>query len=139
MRPADHDIVHSVYITAPDGVLSELYADVAKDWRRQRAGMVTKPKPNWYPGMTPPVAEPCYHDNPEIRRVQHAVFHPRSFSHVVLVCEDFEATFDHYTSIVGCAAIAGGRDQRFAVLCGSLGMANLFLFRSYLGRPPGCH
>ena len=27
----------------------ELYADVVKDWRNQRSGIVTKAKPDWKP------------------------------------------------------------------------------------------
>jgi catechol 2,3-dioxygenase len=139
MRPADHDICHSLYVPSPSGVLSELYADVVKDWRRQRTGTVTKAKPNWKPGETPPMTESCYHDAPEIHRLEQAVFHPQRITHVVLVCEDFEAAYDHYTREVGFVALAGGRDARRAVLGGSLRQDNVFLYRRDPGRPAGCH
>ena len=139
MRPADHDICHSLYVPSPSGVVSELYADVVSDWRRQRTGIVTKPKPNWKPGDTEPVAEPRYHNDPPIHRLEHAVFHPERITHVVMVCDDFEAIYDHYTKQVGFVALSGGRDQRKAVLGGKTAERNVFLYRAGPGRAAGCH
>jgi catechol 2,3-dioxygenase len=139
MRPADHDICHSLYVSSPSGVVSELYADVVSDWRRQRTGIVTKPKPNWKPGDTEPVAEPRYHVDPLIHRLDHAVFHPQRVTHVVMVCDDFEAMYDHYAKEVGFKILEGGRDERKAVFGGKTRERNVFLYRSGPGRLAGCH
>jgi catechol 2,3-dioxygenase-like lactoylglutathione lyase family enzyme len=75
-RMADHDIAHAVYGRDPDGNQYEIYADVFRDWRAARSGIVTKPKPNWKPGDTPVNEARNYHPDPEIRWVEDAVFHP---------------------------------------------------------------
>src|SRR5690242_19116707 len=67
-RTADHDIAHSVYCLDPDGNQIEIYADVTKNWRTQRTGIVMAPTIKWAPGVTPPLSEPQYVANPEIRR-----------------------------------------------------------------------
>ncbi len=139
LRSADHDIAHSIYGKDPDGNLYEIYADVIRDWRAARHGVVTKPKPNWRPGMTPPLAERNYDPAPELRRVQSAIFHPRRTASVALVLENFEAGVDYYQRIIGLTLLAGGRDAAFAVLGGTLGERNLSLFRALRGQRPGLH
>lgn len=57
-RTLDHDIAHSAYAADPDGNSCELYADVIRDWRNARTGSVTKPKPEWWPGLTELPATP---------------------------------------------------------------------------------
>ncbi|HWM80577.1 MAG TPA: VOC family protein [Pseudolabrys sp.] len=127
MRTADHDIAHSVYHKDPNGLVYELYSDVVYDWRNQRSGIVTKPKPNWTPGSTPPIAEPLYHVDPEIRRVDGAIFHIERASHATIVVDDIDATVDHYTEIVGLNVSGRGKGDSFVVLSGSCGERSLIV------------
>ena len=138
-RSADHDIAHSVYGKDPDGNQYELYADVIHDWRAARSGVVTKPKPNWTPGSTPPNAERNYHANPALTRVEKSVFHPLRTTHAALVLEQFEAGVDYYTRVTGLRVVVGGRDAPFAVLGGTCGEHNLSLFRAGRGQVLGLH
>jgi catechol 2,3-dioxygenase len=135
----DHDIAHAVYRRDPDGHTTEIYADVVKDWRARRSGVVTKPKPKWHPGLTPPVSEACYHDNPDIQRVDEAVFHARRVTHATIVAKDYPAMFDYYTRVVGMKPLVGGADSEFAVLGGSLREPGIGLFRSTAGLTPCFH
>jgi catechol 2,3-dioxygenase len=89
------------------------------DWRSQRSGIVTKPKPKWTPGSTPIVEEPCYHNSPEIRRVSDAVFHVERTSHVTLVVDDVSKTVEHYETIVGFKILERAPNDAVAVLGGS--------------------
>lgn len=139
LRTMDHDIAHSVYNTDPDGNVYELYADVVADWRSQRTGIVTKPKPDWWPGATPPVADRCWHDAPPIRRVEHAVFHPDRTTHATLAVSDLEASIAHYESIVGLRTMARGAEGAFAVMCGQTGEPCLVLIRASAALLPGFH
>jgi len=139
LRSADHDIAHSVYGKDPDGNLYEIYADVIRDWRAARHGVVTKPKPNWKPGMTRPIAERNYDPSPSLVRVEGAVFHPRRTASVALVLENFEAGVDYYQRIVGLTLLVGGREAAFAILGGTLGERNVSLFRAGRGQQPGMH
>jgi len=138
-RSADHDIAHSVYGKDPDGNLYEIYADVIRDWRSARSGVVTKPKPVWTPGSTPPLAERNYHENPELTRVAGAIFHPRRTTHATLVVERFEESVDYYTRVIGMDVLAGGADAAYALLGGTLGERGLGLFRAVPRQSIGLH
>jgi catechol 2,3-dioxygenase len=135
----DHDIAHSLYGPDPDGNLNEIYADVIKDWRAARSGVVTKPKPKWAPGMTPPNPDRNYHVDPPLQRVESAVFHPRRIVHAALVVKDMRAAYDYYTNVVGLRPLLGSAQSAFVVLGGTCGERNLSLFRAGNGRPPGYH
>ena len=126
-RTMDHDIAHSVYGMGPGDVVYELYADVVKDWRTQRTGIVTKAKPEWAPGMTPPACQPCYHDNPPIDRVANAVFHPLRTTHATIVVPDLSNAIDYYTSVVGLSLASGSPTESFAALSGSCSERSLVL------------
>lgn len=130
MRTADHDIAHSVYNMDPAGIVYELYADVVVDWRNQRSGMVTKPKPNWTPGSTPVVETPCYHENPQLRRVENAIFHSAKVTHAAVVVTDMAAALDHYTTIVGMQILARDSHDRFALLGGDADEHSLTFFKA---------
>jgi len=138
-RTSDHDIAHSVYGCDADGNQYEVYADVIRDWRQARHGVVTKTRPNWMPGSTPPNRKRNYHSDPEIRRVEDAIFHPRRTTHAVLVLENFERCFEIYRTVVGLSPIIGDAHSAFAVLGGTCGEKNLGLFRARDGRAPGLH
>lgn len=135
----DHDIAHSVYGRDPDGNMNEIYADVVKDWRAARSGVVTKAKGKWSPGSTPPTSERNYHDSPPLRRVEGAVFMPRRIVHATLVVSDMQASFDYYTTAIGLTPIAGNSSSPFVVLGGTCEESNLSLFRAGNGREPGYH
>jgi catechol 2,3-dioxygenase len=139
LRTTDHDIAHSVYGLGPEGVVYELYADVVKDWRRQRSGIVTKRKPAWAPGTTPPVEEPCYHEHPPIRRVPDAVFHPARTTHASIVVSDMERAIEHYTAVIGLTLAPGSPADAFAVLSGSCAERSVVLVRAGAARRPGFH
>jgi catechol 2,3-dioxygenase len=136
-RSADHDIAHSVYGKDPDGNQYEIYADVIHDWRAARHGVVTKPKPNWKPGDTPPKAERNYHEKPEIRRVESATFHPRRTSHATFVTSGLDASIAYYTKVIGLEVLARG--TAYALLGGALGERNITLCSAAPGQAAGMH
>ncbi len=139
LRTADHDIAHSAYGMDPDGVVHELYADVVKDWRNQRSGIVTKPKPDWKPGSTPTVEHACYHANPEIRRAPQAVFHPLRTTHAVIVVTDMDKAIEHYTKVVGLVVDPACAGKPFAVLKGTCNERSLILHSAGGIRGAGYH
>lgn len=136
----DHDAAHSLYLHDPDGNVVELYADIVSDWWTVRHGIIVKEKPEWIPGVTaPPVAEPKYPVNPEIRIVEGAVFRPKRTSHVGLVSANFENMLTYYTEVVGLSAFAVDVKRQFAVLSGTVGASGLTLFAAREGLEPGLH
>jgi len=136
-RTLDHDIAHSAYCGDPDGISCELYADVVKEWRTARTGDVTKPKPVWWPGKTPPVADRNYHVDPELRRVTDAVFHPRRTKHATIVASDLDASVRFYTVRIGLDVLVRG--EGYALLGGSCGERNIALIQAADRRQPGYH
>jgi catechol 2,3-dioxygenase len=138
-RTADHDIAHAVYGEDPDGNQYEIYADVVREWRAVRSGTVTKPKPNWKPGDTPPSTEKNYEANPTFARVEEAAFHPLRITSATLVVERFVEAVEYYTTIVGLRPVVGNRDAAFAILGGTLGERSVALFRAGSGHAPGLH
>ena len=138
-RTVDHDIMRSVYGSDPDGNAVEIYADTTKEWRKARSGVVTKPTPNWTPGTPAPSAESRYHVDPEIRRMEAATFHPTRITHVVLVAGDYAGMLQYYRDRIGLAAVHGDARSPFAVLGGTCGSRDVFLFRAREGRRVGLH
>ena len=136
----DHDAAHSIYKNDPDGNLVEVYADVEKDWRSVRHGIIIKEKPKWVPGVTsPPKTERNYPQDPEIEVVTGSIFHPKRVTHVAFVAENFEAMFHYYTEIIGLDPVFGNARATFAVLRGSFGTGDLTLYRRRDGLAPGLH
>jgi catechol 2,3-dioxygenase len=133
------DVAHSVYGADTDGNGFEIYADVERDWRAMRSGVITKVKPGWKPGDTPPVAERCYPVDPDLHRIEQAAFHARRTAHVALVAKDYEGVYRTYTDLVGLTPIHGGIDSAFCVLGGTLGEKSLSIFRARPDRRPGVH
>ena len=136
----NHQISHSIYLFDPDGNRVELYADMIPDWRavyNMTDGMITSA---WSPGETPPTTERNYDPDPEIRRVENAVFHPIRVTHAVLVAQDYEAMLGFYTKVVGLETVLQPADESFAVLMGAVqGRGDVVLFRAKEGRPAGLH
>jgi len=135
----DHEISHSVYNKDPDGNLNEIYADTGMRWYKDRHGDVMKPTLHWTPGDIPPSNKIHYEPNPEIVRVENAVFHPKKITQAVLAVADFAGAYDYYTGNVGLRPVIGGRDAPFVVLGGTLGLRDLGLFRAKPNRPAGLH
>jgi catechol 2,3-dioxygenase len=136
-RTLDHDITHSAYCADPDGHSNELYADVIREWRTARTGTVTKPKPEWWPGKTPPVSDQNYDAEPSIRRVPHAVFHPIKTKHAAHVVSHLDQSIEFYTGLVGLNVLVRG--EGYAMLGGSCGERNLTLVAPATHRGPRYH
>ena len=136
----DHDVAHSLYRDDPDGNMMEIYADVIRDWRAVRSGIIIKEKPEWVPGVTnPPSTERNYPIDPEIRVVKDAIFHSTKVTHVAMVAADYEAMYRFYTYVVGLSPLTGGPKAPFAVLTGTCGVGDLTLLRRRPGLEPGFH
>jgi catechol 2,3-dioxygenase len=138
-RTLDHDIAHSAYCSDPDGNSCEIYADVVRDWRNARNGIVTKPKPVWRPGLTVPNTERNYDPAPDLQRVESAIFHPLRVKHAALVVKEFERAIDFYTQNVGLNLLVGNSHDAFAILGGTCGERNITLLRAGYNQPAGLH
>ena len=112
---------------------------MVRDWRNRRSGIITKAKPNWTPGSTEPLAEPLYHDMPELRRVESAVFHPLYTSHAALVVADMEAAIAYYRSVIGLTPAWVAADGSLTTLTGALGRHALTLIVAAPDRAVGYH
>jgi catechol 2,3-dioxygenase len=140
LKTADHDAAHAVYKLDPDGNEVEIYADVVKDWRKVRSGVIIKQKPVFVPGVTSePDTGHNYPLNPEIGVVEGAVFHPMRVTHAGMVTRDYAAMFGYYTRLVGLTPIVGDVDSPYAVLRGHYGNGDLTLYRGQAGLKPGLH
>jgi len=136
----DHDVARSVYFTDPEGTMVEVYADVDRNWRENRKGIIIKKKPVWVPGVTSaPLDDPQYVPDPEIDFIKDAVFHGRKVTHVGLVVEKLEAMVDYYTRIVGLKLFAGGPSSSYAILGGTVCDYAVTLFRRHPGLEVGLH
>ena len=136
----DHDCARALYSSDPDGNEVEIYADVVRDWRAIKTGIIIKEKPKWVPGVTiEPESESLYPDGFEYRRVPEAVFHAKRTTHVALVADDYEAMFDFYLHVPGLHVAAGGRQADITLFRGSIGMGDFTLIRRQNGMQPGLH
>ena len=138
-RTIDHEISHSVYNKDPDGNVNEIYADTKMRWYEERFGDIHKPNPPWHPGDIEPDDTLNYENNPEIVRVEGAVFHPVKITGACMVLDNYEANYDYYTDYVGLTPLFGGRDTPYSVLGGTCGLRDLSLFRAEPGRDAGLH
>jgi catechol 2,3-dioxygenase len=136
----DHDVARSLYQNDPDGNMVEIYADVEKDWRALRQGIIIKEKPKWVPGVTSaPLTERNYPQDPELVVVADSIFHPKKVTHVALVAENFEEMFDFYVEKVGLLPLFGHRASNAAVLRGSASSGDVTLYRKGGTLSPGLH
>ena len=138
-RTIDHEISHSLYNSDPDGNINEVYADTKMRWYKERFGDVHKPNPAWYPGDIEPDATANYEADPEIVRVEGAVFHPIKITGACMAFDNYEDNYDYYTDQIGLVPVHGGRDTAYSVVSGTCGLHDLSLFRSQEGRAPGLH
>jgi catechol 2,3-dioxygenase len=136
-RTMDHVVSRSVYVSDPEGNAHEFYADLLPDWR-EIIGQIDV-SPNWTPGEPPPSVERHYHVNPEMRRVEDAVFHPRCITHAALVATDFAGMLRFFTDIAGMEIAFRAPDDMCAVLSGTCGGRDLALFQATAALPAGLH
>jgi len=136
----DHDVARSVYKHDPDGNMVEIYADVERDWRALRHGIIVKEKRKWVPGITAaPRTEKNYPQSPDLVVVDRAVFHPKKVTHVALVTGNFEEMFDYYVDIMGLSPLAGDRRSAAVVLRGTASEGCVTLYRPSGALAPGLH
>lgn len=136
----DHDVAHSLYLYDPEGNILEIYSDVVDDWRILRSGTVTKAKPRWVPGVsTVPLTERLYPRNPDLGKVQDAIFHGKRVTHVALVTANYEDLFRYYSGPIGLAPLVGSETGAYAVLRGHAGNGDLTLMRERPGLERGLH
>jgi catechol 2,3-dioxygenase len=139
-RTADHDVAHSLYTEDPDGNGVEFYADVVKNWRAVRSGIIVKEKPKYVPGVSSPAnPERNYPQNPVIEIVPEAMFHSRRCSHVFLVTQRFEAMFAYYRDIAGLRPFIGDADSSVAILAGTHSLGDVTLMRRRGALATGMH
>jgi len=136
----DHDVAHSIYLYDPDGNILEIYSDVVEDWQILRTGIVTKAKPKWVPGVTTvPINKALYPRDPNLKRIDDAVFHGKRVTHVALVTAKYEELFRYYSGPIGLVPLVGGEREDFAVLKGHASNGDLTLFRHRPGLELGLH
>ena len=137
----DHDNTQSLYSSDPDGNGVEIYTDSVKNWRAVKSGTLVRRIDPWASDGQPPSTECFYQAEPEIRRVENAVFHLLRVTHAVKVISPagWEATFDYYQDLVGLKVLWGGRDDDYTVFQGTCGERSLSIFRAREGLPAGFH
>lgn len=139
-RTTDHQISHSVYVFDPEGNLNEFYADAMHDWRSifnpDRDDLVSS---HWDPLATPPSDEPMYDANPDLRRVDGAVFHARRITRAFLVATDLNRLRRFYEDVGGLAPVSDDPAGGFVCLRGTRSQCDLVLFAVRDGLHPGLH
>jgi catechol 2,3-dioxygenase len=139
-RCADHDVAHSLYTHDPDGNGVEVYADVVKDQREARKGIIIKKKPEYIPGVSSPaITEKFYPVNPAIDVIPEAMFHSRKCSHILLVTGRFEDMFAYYRDIAGLKPFWGNERSAVAILGGTHSLGDVTLARRRGNEPVGMH
>lgn len=138
-RLADHQIAHSIYMRDPDGNVAEFYVDTIRDWRSVLHGELDLITSVWKPKSQPPNPEPLYDPAPELRVVEHALFHPRRLARAVLVTPQLDRLLEFYTGVAGLSRM-GGRNGVHE-LCGTDGRngAHLVIVPAANGIEPGLH
>ena len=123
-RVSDHDITRSLYARDPDGNGIEIYSDSTREWRKIRGDGRTvryaeAPRTPGDPPRFTPADARNYHRDPELRRVDAAVFHPKRITHAVLGVADKEASLEFYGSVLGLRIVRGGPTDTCVVLSGA--------------------
>ena len=124
-RVSDHDITRSLYTRDPDGNGIEIYSDSTKEWRKIRGDgrTVRYGEPDWTPGDPPrftPADSRNYHEDPDLRRVEGAIFQPKRITHAVLNVGDMESSLDFYTRVLGLRVLAGSAAEGYVELAGTV-------------------
>ena len=140
IRATDHQICRSVYLYDPEDNLLEFYVDATKDWRAVfRAAENQRISGPWSPGERAPSHERNYPTNPEIKRVEGALFHSVGMNHAVLAVSDLENSLRFYTEFLGFLTETADQDSTFAVVHGVRSRGDLALFRVRSDQPAGLH
>lgn len=131
-RVADHDITRSLYTRDPDGNGIEIYSDSTREWRKIRGDgrTVRYGEPDWTPGDPPrftSLESRNYHEDPELRRVDGAVFHPRRITRAALNVGDMESSLDFYTGVLGLRVLAGSTADGYVELGGTTAQRHIIL------------
>ncbi|MDA0261426.1 MAG: VOC family protein [Proteobacteria bacterium] len=137
----DHDVARGLYLTDPDGNQIEVYADTVKDWRTQRHGTIMADSPTWSLDNTAEIRDILYHENPQIRRVEHAMFHPARTAGVAVVVSaaNYQASLDFYRDYALLNILWQDAERGIAVFGGQLGERSLIVLRANDVRAPGLH
>ena len=143
-RVADHDITRSLYTRDPDGNGIEIYSDSTKEWRKIRGDgrTVRYGEPDWTPGDPPrftAIDSRNYHEDPELRRVNEAVFQPKRITHAVLSVSDIEASLEFYTGMLGLRVLSGSASEGCLELGGSTGGRHTILMSASEAGHAGLH
>ena len=143
-RVSDHDITRSLYTRDPDGNGIEIYSDSTKEWRQIRGDgrTVRYGEAPWTPGdpsRFTSVESRNYHEDPELRRVDQAIFHPKRITHAVLNVGDVEASLDFYTGILGLQVLRGNSADAYVVLGGTTGGEHIILIPTPDSKATGLH
>ncbi len=143
-RVSDHDITRSLYTRDPDGNGIEIYSDSTKEWRKIRGDgrTVRYGEAPWTPGdpsRFTSVDSRNYHEDPELRRVDQAVFHPKRITHAVLNVGDMEASLAFYTGILGLQVHRGSPADGYVVLGGTTDGEHIILIPAPDSEAAGLH
>ena len=143
-RVSDHDITRSLYTRDPDGNGIEIYSDSTKEWRKLRGDgrTVRYGEASWTPGDPPrftPVDSRNYHEDPELRRVDQAIFHPKHITHAVLNVGDVESSVAFYTGVLGLQVLRGSPADAYVVLGGTTSGEHIILIPTPDSKATGLH
>lgn len=143
-RASDHDITRSLYTRDPDGNGIEIYADSTKEWRKIRGDgrTVRYAEPDWTPGDPPrftPADTRNYHEDPQLRRVEGAVFQPKRITHAALSVEDMDSSLDFYTGTLGLRALDGSAAEGWVELGGTVEGQHIILISASEAGATGLH
>lgn len=139
-RCADHDVAHSLYTEDPDGNGVEFYADVVKDQREARKGIIIKQKPEYIPGVSSPAkTERFYPVNPKIDVVAEAMFHSRRCSHVLLLTDRYDDMCAYYRDIGGLRPFWSDERAGITVFAGTHSVGDVTVQRRPANQPNGMH
>ena len=143
-RVSDHDITRSLYTRDPDGNGIEIYSDSTKEWRKVRGDgrTVRYGEPDWTPGDPPrftAIDSRNYHEDPELRRVEGAVFHPKRITHAALSVNDIEASLHFYTEVLGLRVLYGSVAEDCVELGGTTENGHIILISAPEAGNTGLH
>ena len=143
-RASDHDITRSLYTRDPDGNGIEIYSDSTKEWRKIRGDgrTVRYGEPDWTPGDAPrftSLESRNYHEDPELRRVEGAVFQPKRITHAALSVRDLESSLGFYTGVLGLRLIRGSAAEGYVELGGTTDDQHIILLSASEAGGTGLH
>lgn len=143
-RTSDHDITRSLYTRDPDGNGIEIYSDSTKEWRKIRGDgrTVRYGEPDWTPGDPPRFTSANsrnYHEDPELRRVEGAVFQPKRITHAALSVADLEKSLEFYEGVLGLRALDGSLSEGYAELGGASQGQHIILLPAPDPKDTGLH